>query len=290
VGGVVAAFALLIGAMVRSDLTTWMTVPDACLTVGVVLALLWARRSGFFDRRGQSVTERRGAQIVGGGTFALLTAALLIGALMMWRDPLALQPGNRLGPTHGWALGLMLVGVAVFTGQLARLLLAKLFVREPELRSKGTLEPLRGVAPPLTEPRAYREPAIPRVVSLDDLARALVSMPSARIDVDGSRLLVRCRPNRSPLVLTVANRDDVRLGAATLETPDEPLAIAMCHAFVTLLGPHCLVLEGDDIVIDGTRSLEELDIDHLHRMGRRIERNQIVINKLFDRLRERDGG
>lgn len=289
VGGLLAAFALLFGAMVPGHLTTWMTVPDACLTLGLIIALIWAWRRRFFDLQGQSVTARRGAQIVGGSAFALVTAALLVGAFMLLRDPLALEPGRRLGPTHGWAMGAMLVGLAVFTGQLARLLLAKLFARAPELRSAGALLPLRGVAPPLTEPRAYREPALPRVVSLDDLARALASLPSARVDIDGSRLLVRRPPNRSPLVLTVERRGDVRLGAATLETPDEHLAIAVCFAFVPLLGPHCLALEGDDIVIDGSRSLEDLDLDHLRRMGQRLARGQAELEALFDKLRERGG-
>jgi protein-S-isoprenylcysteine O-methyltransferase Ste14 len=289
VGGSVATLALLVCATSRSDLTPWMTVTDACLILGLIIALLWAWRRRFFDLHGQGVTARRGAQIVGGSAFALVTAALLFGAFMMLRDPWALEPGRRLGPTHGWAMGLVLIGMAVFTGQIARLLLARLFARTPELRSAGALVPLRGVAPPLTEPRAYREPALPKVVSLDDLARALASVPSTRIDVDGPRLLVRRAPNRSPLVLTVESRGDVRLGAATLETPDEHLAIAVCFAFVPLLGPHCLTLEGDDIVIDGSRSLEDLDVDHLHRMGQRLARGQVELEKLFDRLRERDG-
>jgi hypothetical protein len=173
----------------------------------------------------------------------------------------------------------------VVIGQLSRALLAKRFARPPELRSKGALVPLAGAGPNLTEARDYRDGAKRKVVTLADAAVALAGLPGVKVRVDGLRLVVSRKSDRSPMILSVPERAEIELGKASIETSDEYLTVAVSHALVPLLGPHGLELEGDVIAIDGTLTREELDLAHLQRMGKRLERNQAELERQFERLK-----
>lgn len=282
------AFGFLLVSMVPLELTSWMTLTDVCFVVATVGGLLLLRRAGYFSEKPKA-TASKAALVIGGVVFGLLAVAGFWGALSLLLDPLALQPAHRFGPSHGWGLGTMALGISVTIGQISRALLGKLFERAPELRSQGALVPLEGAAPNLTEARAYRDGAKRKVVTLSDAAAALAGLPGLHVRIDGLRLVVSGKRGRSPMTLTAAEGPELELGKVRVETSDELLALAVSHALLPLLGPHGLELEGDLIAVDGSLTREELDVAHLQRMGRRLERNQAKIEELFEELKRKTG-
>jgi len=288
VGLTFVAFGFLLVSMVPLELTSWMTLTDLCFVGATVGGLFLLRRAGYFSEKPKA-TASKGALVVGGVVFGLLAAVGFWGSFSLLLDPLAPQPAHRFGPSHGWGLGTMGLGMAVMIAQLSRALLGKLFERTPELRSQGTLVPIEGAGPNLTEARAYRDGAQRKVVTLEDAAAALAGLPGVHVRIDGLRLIVSGKRGRSPMTLTAAARPELELGKVRVETSDELLALAVSHALLPLLGPHGLELEGDLIAVDGSLTRAELDVAHLQRMGKRIERNQAKLDELFEELKRKTG-
>lgn len=285
-GLALAAFALLVVSMVPLELTSWMTLTDLCFAVATASGLGLLRHAGFFSQQPKA-TASKAALTIGGIAFGLLAALILCGALSLLAHPLAPQAAHRFGPSHGWGLATMALGVTVVTGQLSRMLLTKRFARDPELESVGALVTLPGVGPKLTEARDYREGARREVVTLDEAAAAIARLPGVRARVEGLRLVVSRKVERSSMTLSAPERAELVLGKVAVQTPDELLALEVSLALLPLLGPHGLELEGDVIAIDGALTREELEVAHLQRVGRRLERNQAKLMELTSRLRSR---
>jgi hypothetical protein len=283
-GLALGGFALLLLSMVSLELTSWMTLTDACFVVGTVGGLFGMWRSGFFSQEPKA-TASKTALTIGGFAFGLLAAFVFWGALALLVEPLAPQTSRRFGLSHNWGLATMMVGLTVVIGQLSRALLVKRFAQPPAPRSKGALVPLAGAGPNLTEARDYRDGAKHKTVTLAEAAEAIGALPGVKVRVDGLRLVVSRKADRAPMILTVADRAEIELGKASIETSDEFLAVAVSHALLPLLGPHALELEGDVIAIDGTLTREELDLAHLQRLGKRLERNQAELERQFERLK-----
>lgn len=279
-----AAFVLLLLSMVPLELTSWMTLTDLCFVLAATGGSLVLQRSGFFTER-PAATASPTALAIGGLSFGLLAALVFAGALALFSDPLAPQSARRFGPSHGWGLGTLALGVAVVIGQLSRMLLVKRFGRPPVATSHGKLVPLAGAGPALGEARDYRDGPRPKVVTLAEAAAALAALPGVRARLDGLRLQVKRTSDRSTLTLTAKNRPAIELGEASIETSDEHLALWVSHALLRLLGPHGVEIEGEVIAIDGSLSREELDIAHLQRMAKRLSRNQAELIELAERLK-----
>jgi hypothetical protein len=277
-----AVLALVLVFVARLDAgSDPITLPDlsvCALTAGWLAYMNWATRFRF------AAARRDGVALVFGFVLGALALAALAGVVALAMDPWVLSGGRKMKSVHNFSLAFAVLGIAITLGALAASLVRNAWPRRAS-PSTGTLEPLASAAVEPDAPRTYRRTAPARIVTLADVRSTLASLPRLRVALRGDAVVVHDRENHRSLTLAVEDAGSVRLGAVTITAMDETLALEVSHALVSVLGPHRLVLEENDIVIDGERSLDELHADHLRRLAVRLELGMREIDALRARMR-----
>jgi hypothetical protein len=129
---------------------------------------------------------------------------------------------------------------------------------EPRELSTAAMKPIKGEI--LEASPGYRAPAKadrPRKASAAALAKVLVSVEGVRVKQQGQVLRAERRKPKGRVVLELGSE---RTGARTMvfRYDDPELAVQAAHALHKKIGPFEIEIERVPVVVDGTRTAEEL--------------------------------